>query len=156
MTGFEPFSYSIAENPQHDKEVHRLKENPAVKDRLPLSGFVKGKRASDLEERFARGLSQAGLKFSFQNKISLDSSLPGQEKVIDFIVDLGWRYPVEIDGVIAHRTAAQQGKDLVREILLNHSLLRRGIFPIQRVKWWQLETQEMADRHVREMFGGKG
>ena len=135
-------------------DVNRLGERPAVKDPIPLTGKVKGKRASDLEERFARGLTAAGLEFTFQYQVKLESSLPGQEKVIDFLVDAGWRYPVEIDGVIAHRTAVQQGRDLLREILLNHSLHKWGILPIQRVKWWQLNAQEMADRAVRQMFGG--
>ncbi|MEN8242168.1 MAG: hypothetical protein ABFS17_09630 [Chloroflexota bacterium] len=155
MYAFEVFSYPLPERPNPGNRINRLAEISAIKDPLPLSGLVHGRRASDLEERFARGLDSAGLAYRFQYRVKLEISLPGREKVIDFLVELGWRYPVEIDGVIAHRTAAQQGADRVREILLNDSLRRRGIFPIQRLRWWQLASQEMADRVVREMFGGK-
>jgi hypothetical protein len=135
-------------------DLNRLEQITTLPDPKPLTGFVNGMRASDLEERFARGLRGAGLRFRFQYLVSVVDSLPGKEKVVDFLVEKGFFYPIEIDGLIAHHTAAQKGKDLVREILLNDKFKQRGIYPIQRVKWWQLETQEMANRIVRELFGG--
>jgi hypothetical protein len=148
------YEYLIPDRPQPPTTLNRLEQTGIIKDPVPLTGCVQGKKASDIEERFARGLKRCGLQFVFQARVNMAGNIPGQEKLVDFIVEEGIRYPIEIDGPIAHRTAGQKGKDLIREILLNHTFLRRGIMPIRRVKWWQLETQTLANRLVSEMFGG--
>lgn len=154
MSEIKPYMYSIPHQKATEFGLNRLDEISPLEDSKPLTGFVNGVIASDLEERFARGLSSAGLQFHFQYRVPVAGSLPGKDKIVDFLVEKGFYYPVEIDGLIAHRTTAQMGRDLIREILLNQAFFRRGIYPIRRVKWWQLETQEMADRLVRELFGG--
>jgi hypothetical protein len=150
----ESYFYPTAGQSQPSGILNRLEQTGFVIDPIPLTGFVQGRKASDIEERFARALERSGLKFLFQARVSVMESVPGQDKLVDFMVDAGNRYPIEIDGPIAHRTAAQKGKDLIREILLNHTFLRRGIMPIRRVKWWQLEIQSLANRLVGELFGG--
>jgi hypothetical protein len=154
MSAVESYCYPISPQKTSPNNLHRLDQPKPVPDPTPLTGFVNGKRASNLEERFARGLHSAKLSFIFQYKVPVAGTLPGKEKVVDFLVERGLRYPVEIDGLIAHHTTAQKGQDVVREILINHAFIQRGILPIRRVKWWQLETQEMANRVVRELFGG--
>jgi hypothetical protein len=154
MSGSSDYRYPISENSSLPLLLSRVEKLSTSKDPIPLTGWVQGRRASDLEERFARALIQAGLSFTFQEQVTLAGMIPGQEKRVDFMVLCGMPCPVEIDGPIAHQTAGQKGADLVREILLNHAFLRRGIQQIRRVKWWRLESQQMANRQVREMFGG--
>ena len=154
MSRIKPYTYPIPSQKASQFGLNRLEKISPLADPQPLTGFVNGVRASDLEERFARGLSRAGLHFKFQYPVIVVGCLPGVEKHVDFLVEKGYFYPIEIDGLIAHHTTAQKGKDLVREVLLNQEFIRRGIHTIQRVKWWQLETQEMADRIVRDLFGG--
>jgi hypothetical protein len=77
----------------------------------------------------------------------------GGWKVVDFVVRDGIKSPVEVDGPLGHSTAAEQGKDKVREMQLNSVFRERGWRMMRRVKWWRLESQAMADRAVREMFG---
>lgn len=152
MGGFE---YPIRPQSAPPTQVNRISQISPLQDPIPLTGRVQGKQASDLEERFARALEKSRLAFTFQYQAGIYGGIPGQEKRVDFMVYSGLRCPVEIDGVIAHSTAAQQARDTIREILLNDTFRRRGILPIRRVKWWQLETQRMADQLVQEMFGGR-
>lgn len=156
MALYQIYTYSIPKRRPKPKPNNRLAPISAVKDSLPLSGRLQGKAATDLEERFGRALKRAGLAFTFQWRVAAHNTIPGNEKLVDFLVENGLRCPVEIDGEFAHHSAAQQGQDLVREILLNHTFIRRGIQPIRRVKWWQLASQELADQQVGEMFGGGG
>lgn len=149
-----PYTYNIPAQEAGQFDLNRLDQISPLADPTPLTGFVNGLRASDLEERFARGLHHAGLRFKFQYPVMVAGCLSGAEKHVDFLVEKGFYYPIEIDGLIAHRTTAQKGKDLVREILLNQEFTRRGIHPLQRVKWWRLDTQEMANQTVRDIFGG--
>jgi len=154
MTGETCFQYLLPRVRRAPSALNRLPEIGPLKDPHPLTGRVQGQAASDLEERFARALSRTDLGYQFQVRVRTVGGVPGQEKRIDFIVEDGPGCPVEIDGPFAHHTAAQQGADLVREILLNEALRRRGMLPIRRVKWWQLETQALANRLVTEIFGG--
>jgi hypothetical protein len=133
---------------------NRLKQITVQADPVPLTGLVKGKPATDIEERFARALGSLGLGFRFQVRFSTVGSLPWQEKVVDFVVQVsGVFQPVEVDGDIGHRTSAQRGRDAIREVLLNEVFIWLGYLPLVRVKWFELESQEMADGVVRRMFG---
>ena len=133
---------------------NRLKQITVQADPVPLTGLVKGKPATDIEERFARALGSLGLGFRFQVRFSTVGSLPWQEKVVDFVVQVsGVFQPVEVDGDIGHRTSAQRGRDAIREVLLNEVFIRLGYLPLVRVKWFELESQEMADGVVRSMLG---
>jgi hypothetical protein len=143
-------------SPREEKErlaLSRLQSIQEVKDQKLLTGWVHGKRATDLEERFARGLMSMKLEFWFQVPFSTKLSVPGHEKVVDFVVEDGFRYPVEVDGPIWHTIGTERGKDDVREILLNEVFRSIGYMPLQRVAWWRLESQAMANEVVRNIFG---
>ena len=134
--------------------VNRLKPMAEGGDEPPLTGLVHGKRATDIEERFARGLDQAGLAFAFQVEVYVLGSLPGRGKVVDFVVRAGMLYPVEVDGPIGHSTAAELGADAVRTAFLNERFRKMGWALLERAPWWQLQNQAQADRTVRRVFGG--
>lgn len=113
-----------------------------------LTGLVNGEPASDLEERLARAFYKTRRKFEFQVEVPVRSSLPGEERKVDFIVD--GTQPVEPKGYISHyRTIAQKGSDVVRELLLNEFFAANGLKPLITVPYYKLETQEMTDRWVR-------
>ena len=119
-------------------------------DDPPLTGWVQGQQASDIEERVARSLDAEGLAYSFNVPIATAVSLPGEKKVVDFLIhDLG--IPLEVDGEIGHKTQAQQGNDTVRDLLLNPVLARDGFSEIVHLPWWKLDTQEETNVAVREL-----
>ena len=148
-----PTFYQTRRVKQARLNKNRLKTITIQPDPVPLTGLVKGKPATDIEERFARALVSLGLEFRFQMRFSTVGSLPWQEKVVDFVVQAsGVFQPVEVDGDIGHRTSAQRGRDAIREVLLNEVFLRLGYLPLIRVKWFELESQEMSDGVVRRLF----
>ena len=150
-----PYSYKLPSRRAASLNLNRLRNltNPA--DPIPLTGWVHGKQASDLEERFYRGVKNAGVPdedIHYDVPVRVRTGMRIEEKRVDFMIDLGVMQPVEVDGYIGHSTAAQQGYDQVREILLNAEFRKRGVRPLKRVKWWQVETQEMADAIARDII----
>jgi very-short-patch-repair endonuclease len=119
-------------------------------DETPLTGWVHGLEASDIEERFARALRGINKEFSFQIQIPTAISIPHEEKEVDFILDN--IQPVEVDGEIGHKTIAQKENDSERDALLNTEFMRMGMLPIIRIPGWRLDTQELADNTVRELI----
>ena len=115
-----------------------------------LTGFVKGKEASDLEERFARALDAEGKEYQFEVEVTPPTAIPGQENQIDFLVEE--IYPVEIDGTFTHKTAAQKANDFLRDAVLNDYLSGFGWYPIERIEGDRLETQEAAATIVKGLF----
>ena len=115
-----------------------------------LTGFVHGKEASDLEERFARALDKNNHGYAFEYVILSNVGLPGEENQIDFVVDD--IYPVEIDGNFTHKSAEQKAHDQQRDAILNEQLSDWGWQPIERIPGDFLETQEAANQIVREQF----
>jgi len=107
-----------------------------------LSGYVKGKEASDLEERFANALYSKSIDFDFQRDFMTPHSIPGQEKEVDFVVYDGQPQPVEIDGTYAHKSGEQKANDVTRDAILNETLGGYGFLPIIRIPGSELETQE--------------
>ena len=107
-----------------------------------LTGYVLGKEASDLEERFARALYNKGKDFDFQRDFMTAYSIPGQEKEVDFVVYNGQPQPIEIDGTYAHKSAEQKANDMTRDAILNEELSKHGYLPIIRIPGDELETQE--------------
>jgi len=148
-----PYRYKVRQQFPVDFKKNRLKMLSEQADPVPLTGTVLGKPASDLEERFGRALLSLKLRFRFQVRFATAERAPGRKKVVDFVVESGGiETPVEIDGKYGHKTSAQQGRDAVREVMLNEVFVKRGMALLQRVKWTELETQEDADRTVRRMF----
>ncbi len=130
--------------------LNRLKRSAPAEN---LSGWVNGMEASDIEERFSKALRRIRKDFNFRVNFRTAVSVPGEDKEIDFLVDRGGQFQaVEVDGEIGHKTSSQQGKDQLREILLNEALERQNILPIMRVPWWQLDTQDKANDFVLRTF----
>ena len=153
MSGIKPYQYKMPSKGKLETDKNRLPEQTAeAADPTPLTGFVNGVRATNIEERFARALKKHGLRYRFQVEFRTAASLPGRERVVDFVVYHGLKYPVEVDGEFAHSTAAQETADRIREELLNEVFRWKCMPPLQRVKWWQLETQVQADAVVGELF----
>ena len=117
-----------------------------------LTGWVNGKEASDIEERFARALRNNNVDYSFRIDIPTAVSIPGEDKEIDFLIGDAVRTAVEIDGEIGHKTEGQQARDIVREILVNEQLKKAGIRPTVRIPWTKLLDQETANRTVQELL----
>ena len=141
-----PFRYKLRPRPPK-QPLNRL---AGTSNDERLTGFVKGKEASDLEERFARALDAEGKEYQFEVEVTPPTSIPGQENQIDFLVEE--IYPVEIDGGIAHKGAAQKANDLLRDAILNDYLSGFGWFPIERIPGHKLETQEATATIVKELF----
>jgi hypothetical protein len=122
-------------------------------DETPLTGYINGEKASDIEERVARALRLAKATFRFQVPFQTVTSLPGQKSLVDFVIQVGgFNYPLEVDGRIGHMTSTQQGKDAAREMVLNARFRELGLMPLSRLKWWQLGTQAQANAAVRQLF----
>lgn len=135
-------------------DLDRLERLSVKADEIPLTGFVNGLKASDLEERVARALRMLNVEFGFQVPFETSGSLPGQEKNVDFVVQAGGMFiPIAVDGKIGHNTSAQKGKDSVRETLLNEVFKRYGLRPLVRIKWDQVDTQALAVRTIRQLLG---
>jgi hypothetical protein len=143
-----PFRYKLSPRPPK-MPLNRLKVSGEGE---VLSGFVHGKEASDLEERFARALDKLRYSYSFEYEVLSNTGLPGEENQIDFVIDHEGVHPVEVDGFFVHKSATQKAKDALRDAVLNESLSRDGWENIVRVPGSDLESQDDADTVVRELL----
>jgi hypothetical protein len=146
---FKPFKYKLPARPPKQP----LNRVTATDEGERLTGFVLGKDASDLEERFARALDRADLDYRFQWEVLGPATVPGQENQIDFLVEGVW--PTEVDGMFVHKSAAKKAHDAMRDAILNDYLSGGGMYPIRRVPGDRLEDQAGADATVEEMFYGR-
>jgi hypothetical protein len=118
-----------------------------------LTGYVLGQPASDLEERFAIALREAGYDFIFQYEVHSAYTLPNEGKIIDFIVyDGGTPYPVEIGSWFVHGTPSQQEIDRSRDQILNEILRSQGFQEIIRLEFDHPENLDDAREIVRRLF----
>jgi len=118
-----------------------------------FTGSVHGKKASDLEERWAGAEDRADRDYIFQYFVQTPFSIPGKDREIDFMdTEETWQ-PIEIDGTYTHKTGTQKAKDKMRDAILNLELQKRGILPIIRIPGDDIPTPEDADRVLREIFG---
>jgi len=142
-----PYHYKKGKPFDFSEKKNRI-SIPSIKE--DLSGFVHGEDASDLEERFAKALDLRQLEFIFQFPVSTLYSLPGEEKQVDFVVDVGFQYPVEVDAVFTHLN--QESEDQLRDAQIDEVLSRQGFFPIQRVSGADLQSIEDALSVVDRLF----
>jgi hypothetical protein len=118
-----------------------------------LTGVIQAKEASDIEERFARALYKLQRTFTYEYDVDTAVSIPGEQRVVDFIVDVGGIYQAfEIDGEFAHKTLEKKEEDMMREIVVNEALGYSNILPIVRVSWELLQSQAEADYNVRRLI----
>src|SRR3990167_3678026 len=127
-----------------------------------LTKLVQDKKASDLEERSARGIDKLpDWSYVFRIRISpltgqltqVFRNIPGEYE-IDFLCMRGSEMrPILIDGEVSHFLARwQRAVDIEREIVINRALKPYGAHPVQRIEYWKLSTQQQADRVFREVL----
>jgi hypothetical protein len=134
--------------------VRRLNRIPQRKEDEGLTGFVHGLEASDLEERYARGLDQYGKEFEFQYEVYTAYTLPGEQKKVDFLVNDGEIYfPEEVDAAFTHKTAEQKSYDRIRDEMIDEHLKTYGFQPVKRIDGDRLQTQGAANTVVAELHG---
>ncbi len=144
-----PYKYKISRAVRLDPDY----VTPTAAAAEILTGYVRGQQASDLEERFAFALDQAGLDYVFQYEVYSAFSLPGEESVIDFIVyDGGTPYPVETGSLFIHGHPSRIESDRSRDQILNEILRFRGFQEIIRLKFDHPEDRDDAQEIVRELF----
>ncbi len=118
----------------------------------PLTGFVQGKEASDLEENVGWAHEFLGIQFFFKYNVSL-LGLQDSFKEIDFVGIVGpWYQPIEVDGDIGHITEAQQGADELRDALLESELFVFGFRQIIRLPERDVDSREKALEQIREIY----
>lgn len=119
-----------------------------------LTGYVHGIPASDIEERLSRSLDRMGIPYEFQKSLLAPANMPGNYK-LDFLIynpKDGRLYPVAVDGEYAHKSEAQRSKDHLKDMILNSA--KQGEYqPVERLDYTKLDTQEIADQTVMELFG---
>jgi poly-D-alanine transfer protein DltD len=156
---YKPFRYKTStEIKQRMAYKNRIK---ATKDGEVLTGFVQELKASDIEERFAKGLSKEGISFTFQKSYLAPRNTAGNY-MLDFLVEGATKpLPVAVDGEYAHRTAEQKGKDAYKDDIFNtknsyryQKVIRVGyngtlngeqVLP-------GLQTQDEADATIQELI----
>ena len=117
-----------------------------------LEGFVRGKEASELEERFARALDGHKMRYVFQEIINTPYQVPGQKNEIDFIVDEFGTHPIEIDGTWIHKSPSQKSEDALRDAIIDDITSKWGWERIVRIPGNELESQDQANKVAEELF----
>ena len=126
---------------------------PAVNAQEILIGFVHGKTASDLEERFANALNESRLQFIFQYPVYGAYQISGEENKIDFMVfDGPVLIPVEPRGGFVHESPSKKEKDARRTQILNEVLGRSGIHNIVQLDYDEPRDMESARKIIRDTF----
>ena len=149
------YQYKLDSRPKEEVWGRYRIDEPATDE--GLTGIVKGRKASALEERFARALRKASQidNWWFDVFVETEFQIPGQFNRVDFFVWVsGVLNPIEIDGDWVHKSAEQKNKDLERDAVLDVVLMKRysPVVPIVRIPGYKCETQESADQVVREMM----
>ncbi len=149
------YKYKLDPRPREEVWGRYRMSEPATDE--GLTGIVKGRKASSLEERFARALRKAPHvdDWWFDVFVETQFQIPGQFNRVDFFVWIGGvMHPIEIDGGWVHKSAEQKNHDLERDAVLDVVLKQRysPVVPIERIPGYKCETQESADQIVREMM----
>lgn len=144
-----PYQFKKTRTPRLDTAVAR--PGPAPEE--VLFGNIRGVRASALEERFAAALDFYGIPYRFQFEVPSAYSLPGEEKVIDFVVfDAGLGIAIEIGSRFVHATPSEQERDKQREAVINPILALQGIQPIMWIPFDRPNSLEDAKELVSQLF----
>lgn len=155
------FKYRQPANPPKQ----RLNRATGEREIERLDRAVQGKRASDIEERFARGLDANPRVESYEFIVHniTGANLPGEAQ-LDFMVSSGGQqFAVQIDGQFAHKSAEQKNNDAVQDARLSEAIKDEVSEPfpvpgvpanglVARVPGYLLENQDAADSLVQEMF----
>ena len=139
-----------ARPPQKAWTKNRPEEQPKPDE--GLTGYVQGQDASALEERFARSMdkNQRIQWYDFQKSYVAPPGVAG-EKTLDFLVGAGLIYPIQIDGDWIHKSASARARDRDSDAEIDQ-ILQGSAQLVKRIGGHELETQEMSDRLVEELF----
>ena len=150
MTFPDPYQYSTQ---QPSAGIERLDRVRAPVEGEVFVGEIQGMPSSDIEERFARSLDRRQMNYDFRTAYVAGRNLPSEIE-LDFMVYIGGiSYPFQIDGAFAHKNASQKSEDAAKDAILDDRLRGTGAFPVRRISGEKLETQEMSDAVVKELFG---
>jgi hypothetical protein len=133
---------------------------PSHKTAEAFSGTVNGKKASQLEERFARELDIRKISYTFQIRIlpngkisEYKTNLPGEVEIDFLAVWQGLVQPVQIDGEIGHyKMPWQKEIDREKDARVDSVLLPKGAWPIKRISYVDIWTPELTKQKCREVF----
>lgn len=152
------FQYKI---PRGRLELPLPPRRPIPKEKEYFTGQVQGKKASELEERFARSLDRARLQYNFRMRINPQGALTAMisnergEVEIDFLVYEGsLMYPVQIDGEIAHFAGGwEKERDANKDAIVNEVLKPMGAAKVQRIPFHDIWTQYDSDVKAKRIIG---
>ena len=150
MTFPEPYQYKAR---QPSTRIERLDRVRALVEGEDFIGELQGMPSSDIEERFARSLDRREMNYDFRTAYVVGRNLPGEVELDFAVYEGGLTYPIQIDGPFAHQSAAQKNEDSAKDAILDDKLRGTGAFPVRRISGEKLETQEMTDAVVKELFG---
>ena len=132
---------------------------PIIEDEDPLTGKIRGRGASDLEEIYSRALTKSEKVQWWKHNILFGAparNVAGA-KTLDFLVFTGVLHPVQIDDEWVHKSASTKAKDARSDQFIFMQLRGKGAKLVKRIKGNELRqgqkaNQEKADRLVEEMF----
>lgn len=125
-----------------------------INDGEELSGFIGYDAASDIEERFYKALSKNEMIQGIEFRVPVISArnLPGQLEV-DFVVQVGPQiYVFQVDGEYAHKGESKKADDARKDALVNEYYRQYGAQPVKRINGELLQSQEMANKIVKELI----
>lgn len=152
---WKPTPYKFPLRAEERRPYVRVQRPKAKDERETLTGLVQGKDASDIEERAARAMSALSAVRSFEFRVLYFSPEGiGGGAELDFLVQAGLRWGVQIDGEFSHKSAEARAHDALQDARLGERLMKGGAIdqPIVRVPGFELASQELADRFFERLF----
>ena len=143
-----PYKYKIPKRLEDTRALNRVVTETAPEI---LAGQVKGRVASDIEERFAKSLYKRKINFVFQESFIAGMNMPGEIR-LDFLITDLFVQPVQIDGEFAHKTAEQKARDDWNDAVLDDHLRGTGALPVVRIDGEKLQTQEASDLELGKLL----
>lgn len=141
--------------PRRPADTTRRPAPQAVEEEeAPLTGQVQGKKASNLEEMLARSLEKDDRVswFSFRRVYGAPIRSTVGAIELDFYVNAGAEYPIQVDAEFTHKDAATRAHDSLQDMLLDRQLQGTGARPVQRLRFTGRETQEEVDAIEERLF----
>ena len=109
-------------------EAPRIEIPDQGDDEHILTGYVQGKEARKPEEFMAMAFDYLEYSYEFRVEVETALSLPGRPREVDFIVEIGVKRALELDGPF-HDTFEQASTDRIRDVLLYEPLIAMGVVP---------------------------
>lgn len=143
------FPYKAAKAEVQSAKAGKIQQ-PAINEEL--TGFVHGKEASDIEERFAKELDRRGASYYFREPLVAGKNLPGWVELDFMVYSGGLTYPVQLDGEYAHKTAMQRQEDAIKDAIINDFLQGQSM-PVKRISGDELQNEDDVKQAVKEVIG---